>query len=89
MPKFLEAKLKKKYGKDSDIPYKIMNSRGLMHGNKETAKGAAAEKKHKRDLKLHSHGKIKGLGGEVRRPATRSKHQGKSFAENLTGKRYR
>ena len=46
MPKFLEAKLKKQYGADSDIPYKIMNARGLMHGSKITAKGWAAERKH-------------------------------------------
>lgn len=34
MPKALERKLKKEYGKDSDIPYKIMNKMGVMHGNK-------------------------------------------------------
>jgi hypothetical protein len=28
-----------------------MNKMGFMHGSKETAKGRAAEKKHKRDLK--------------------------------------
>ena len=49
MPKFLEAKLKKKYGAKSDIPYKIMNSKGFMHGNKETAKGKAAQAKHQAD----------------------------------------
>jgi hypothetical protein len=37
---------------------------------------------------IRSYGKIRGLGGEVKRPATRSKHQGSSFADNLTGKRY-
>jgi len=46
MPKFLEQKLKKKYGAESDVPYKIMNKMGFMHGNKETAKGKAAGKKH-------------------------------------------
>ncbi len=46
MPKFLEDKLKKEYGADSDIPYKVMNKMGLMHGNKETKKGKYAEKKH-------------------------------------------
>lgn len=50
MPKFLEDKLKKEYGADSDIPYKIMNSMGFMHGNKTTAKGQAAESKHKSDM---------------------------------------
>jgi len=46
MPKFLEDKLKQEYGDDSDIPYKVMNARGFMKGNKETAKGRAAEAKH-------------------------------------------
>jgi len=46
MPKFLENKLKKRYGKNSKVPYKIMNALGYMKGNKETAKGKAAEKKH-------------------------------------------
>ena len=49
MPAFLEKKLKEKYGKDSDVPYKIMNSIGAMHGNKETKKGVQMEEKHKRD----------------------------------------
>jgi hypothetical protein len=47
MPKFLEEKLKKHYGANSDIPYKIMNKLGFMRGNKTTAKGCAAEAKHK------------------------------------------
>lgn len=46
MPKFLEDKLKQEYGADSDVPYKVMNSIGAMHGNKETAKGRAMESKH-------------------------------------------
>ncbi len=46
MPKFLEKELKHEYGAKSDIPYKIMNAKGYMHGNKETAKGKAIEKKH-------------------------------------------
>jgi hypothetical protein len=51
MPKFLEEELKRKYGAQSDVPYKIMNSIGAMHGSKETAKGAAMEAKHKKDVK--------------------------------------
>ena len=47
MPKILEAKLKKEYGKDSDVPYKIMNKLGYMKGSKETAKGKALDKKKK------------------------------------------
>lgn len=51
MPEFLERKLKQRYGSDSSIPYKIMNARGYMRGNKETAKGRAAERKHKADMR--------------------------------------
>lgn len=47
MPKFLEAILKRRYGKDSSVPYKIMNKIGAMRGNKETAKGRLMEQKHK------------------------------------------
>lgn len=46
MPAFLEAKLKKEYGADSKVPFKVMNSVGAMRGNKETAKGKRMEKKH-------------------------------------------
>lgn len=46
MPKFLENKLKKEYGKNSKIPYMVMNKMGVMRGNKETAKGKEMEKKH-------------------------------------------
>jgi hypothetical protein len=46
MPAFLEAELKKKYGGDSAIPYKIMNKLGVMKGSKETPKGKAWDKKH-------------------------------------------
>ena len=52
MPEFLERKLKSEYGEKSDIPYKVMNSRGLMHGSKETAKGRALQKKHNKDKGL-------------------------------------
>jgi len=46
MPKFLESKLKTEYGADSDVPFRVMNKLGLMHGNKETPKGAALDAKH-------------------------------------------
>ncbi len=49
MPKFLEKILKKQYGAKSNIPYKIMNSMGVMHGSKITTKGKAMEKKHQID----------------------------------------
>lgn len=51
MPRFLEKKLKKRYGAKSKIPYKIMNAMGAMRGSKETAKGRAMERKHKQDKK--------------------------------------
>lgn len=46
MPKFLETKLKKQYGENSAVPYKVMNKIGATRGNQETAKGRAMEKKH-------------------------------------------
>lgn len=52
MPKFLENKLKAEYGANSSTPYKVMNKLGYMRGNKETAKGRAAQKKHDRKNKL-------------------------------------
>lgn len=50
MPKFLEKKLQKEYGKKSPIVYATMNKLGYMKGNKETAKGRALAKKHKQHL---------------------------------------
>lgn len=47
MPRALEQKLKKEYGADSSVPYKIMNKLGYMKGSKETAKGKALDKKKK------------------------------------------
>lgn len=52
MPKFLEEKLKKEYPGEPDAPYKVMNSLGLMKGNKETKKGRAEEKKHEVAMKM-------------------------------------
>ena len=46
MPKFLEKKLKAEYGKNSKIPYKVMNAIGAMHGNQETEKGAEMQRQH-------------------------------------------
>lgn len=50
MPKFLEKKLKKEYGENSKVPYAIMNKLGYMRGNKETAKGRVAQKKHNKKV---------------------------------------
>lgn len=47
MPEFLEKKLKKEYGNNPHAIYGTLNKIGAMHGNKETAKGKAMEKKHK------------------------------------------
>ena len=49
MPEFLERKLKKQYGKNSNIPYKIMNKMGVMRGSKITTKGKAMKRKHQLD----------------------------------------
>lgn len=49
MPKFLEKKLKKEYGNNKGAIYGTMNKLGYMKGNKETAKGKKAEKKHRED----------------------------------------
>ena len=46
MPEFLEKKLRAEYGNDKHAIYGTMNEIGAMHGNKETAKGRAMEKKH-------------------------------------------
>ena len=63
MPKFLEAELKKEYGANSDVPFKIMNSAGLMHGNKETEKGREMEAKHNDKLTRHLVGRKGHKGG--------------------------
>lgn len=59
MPRFLEKKLKAEYGQNSSIPYKVMNSLGVMRGNKETAKGKAMQAKHDRKLSSASAAKIR------------------------------
>lgn len=46
MPKFLEDKLKKEYPGNDSAMYGTMNKLGFMKGSKETAAGAAAQKKH-------------------------------------------
>lgn len=56
MPKFLENKLKAEYGEGSKIPYKVMNSMGVMKGNQETPKGKAMERKHEKDKKSAFYG---------------------------------
>src|SRR5262245_32869365 len=48
MPEFLEAKLKRQYGADSDVPYRVMNAKGYMKGSKTTDKGRRAEAQHRK-----------------------------------------
>ena len=56
MPAFLEKKLDKEYPNEPDAKYKIMNSLGVMRGNKETPKGRREEKKHDaKSRALHKH----------------------------------
>ena len=55
MPKFLEEKLEKEYGKGDPRVNATMNSIGAMHGNKETAKGREMEEKHERDRNKRKH----------------------------------
>lgn len=57
MPLFLENALRKAAakkglsGKRADrYTYGAMNRMGAMHGNRETAKGEAMEKKHRKDM---------------------------------------
>lgn len=52
MPQFLERKLKAEYGNNPRAIYGTMNKLSYMRGNKETAKGRAAQKKH--DAKIRS-----------------------------------
>lgn len=49
MPEFLERKLRREYGDNPRAIYGTMNTIGAMRGNRETTKGKAMERKHKRD----------------------------------------
>lgn len=50
MPKFLVDALKREYPNNPHAVYGTLNEIGAMHGNKETAKGAAMQAKHNRDM---------------------------------------
>ena len=76
MPKFLEDKLKAEAqkkgfrGKRADrYVYGAMNNMGAMRGNRETAKGAAMEEKHRAKMR-EDISKFKGASAEMshRRP---------------------
>ncbi len=60
MPQFLEDKLKREYGKDSAVPYKIMNKLGAMKGSKETPKGRAMQAQHD-EHQAHAHNSRRGF----------------------------
>lgn len=57
-----------------------MNAMGFMHGSKETAKGKAAEKKHKSDYEPSV--KLAGLGGDSKKKH-KKKGKGPSFTEAM------
>ena len=67
MPKFLEEKLKKEYGANSSIPYKVMNSIGAMKGNRETAKGKAMERKHESHSEPRNHRDMSHVAGNAKK----------------------
>lgn len=89
MPKFLEEKLKKRYGKDSGVPYAIMNKLGFMHGSKVTEKGRAAEKKHMDKITQHNQHRPKRhvkSGGKKNNP---NRYQPTGLIRGLGGERHR
>ena len=51
MPQFLINKLKKQYPNNPHAVYGTLNAIGAMHGNKETAKGRAMDRKHAAKVK--------------------------------------
>lgn len=68
MPKFLEDKLKREYGENSAVPFKVMNELGVMHGSKETAKGREMEVKHEKDTAMKAPtSKIRSMRIEIHR----------------------
>ena len=62
MPRFLEDKLKREYGENSAVPFKVMNKIGAMHGNKETAKGREMGRKHDEDTHMAKMGNMGKMG---------------------------
>lgn len=85
MPKFLEKKLKERYGKDSAIPYKIMNAKGYMKGPHETAEGRRVEKKHMRKVGANR-GIKEQKGGKKGNP---NRYQPTGLIRGLGGERHR
>jgi hypothetical protein len=79
MPKFLETKLKKEYGENSAVPFKVMNSIGAMRGNKETEKGREMEAQHEKDTAM------KKATAEPMREMRIEIHRGPAPKRNVTG----
>lgn len=96
MPKFLEKKLKKQYPGNPGAVYGTMNKLGFMHGNKETAKGKKAEKKHMKDMHMGHHEDMHGssmhsiTGSKEKMPGKKKKtNKKKMFMKNImAGARY-
>lgn len=72
MPQFLEDALRRAAakkgmkGKRADrYVYGAMNNIGAMRGNKETARGAAMERKHEARLSAAAAGRIRRKAGKV------------------------
>ena len=57
MPKFLENKLKREYPGNPSAVFGTLNNLGMMHGNKETAKGKRAEAAHEAKMS-HPHANL-------------------------------
>lgn len=77
MPKFLEKKLKAEYPNNPSAVYGTMNKLGAMHGSRETAKGAAMERKHEHDVAAPKKAVVKG-GAPPPAPARQMHGDGKS-----------
>lgn len=54
MPRFLEQKLEREYGNNSNAIFGTLNKIGALKGSKETAKGKQMEKKHSAHEKAFS-----------------------------------
>lgn len=70
MPKFLENKLRANAAKKgfkgkraARYVYGAMNNMGAMRGSKETAKGAAMQRKHEYETESHAYDFRKHFGG--------------------------
>ena len=82
MPKFLETKLKKEYGENSAVPFKVMNKIGAMRGSKETEKGRAMEAKHEKDTAMS---KATKASAEPMREMRIEIHRGPAPKRQVTG----